>query len=161
MRLRSQPRKRTGRRGKRNSPAEPLSALAEHFSTRVVTGPSARTRSTEVARESKFRSSLLSEELRAFAEAPPGLSRTLMQLSIAEMKHRRQIERDLVGARIKTLVHGQRLGFAVALIGLGVAGLLGVRGHALAATIISTVQVVSLVRLFLGEKRPGAALPNS
>lgn len=63
--------------------------------------------------------------------------------------HRKELERKVIESDISRSKWGQILGFAIAIIGLAVSGLVAIYGNAVAGSIIGVGTLASLVGVFM------------
>jgi uncharacterized membrane protein len=82
-------------------------------------------------------------------EVVPGSAAQVIRMSVDQGKHRRELEKTVVGSQIKQSGRGQWLGFSIAIIGLAIAGYLIESGHDAAGATLGTADIVGLVSIFV------------
>src|SRR6185437_15829468 len=89
------------------------------------------------------------EDLKKYDAAYPGLGRRIIEMVQEEQKHLHYIER----AEVSLSRRGQLFGFVIAISFLVVAAVLVGLGHAVAGTIIGSVDLVALTTVFVVGRR--------
>lgn len=99
------------------------------------------------------------ETLEAYARLLPGITERMLVSFEKEGEHRRandrfqqEIVREYHQNQARLVFRGQLLGFAIALVGLVVAFLLGWTGKQITASIIGGIDIVGLVSVFLYQR---------
>ena len=93
------------------------------------------------------------QELAELEKVHPGAAALIISVFESQSKHRQTLESTKLNADIASEKRGSWQGFGIAVIGLGIAGLLGYTGHDWAAGILGTVDLVSLVTVFVVGRR--------
>lgn len=152
-------RKKSQPRAKPASPAKVESKPAK--STR-------RINTTETVSEQSFEVSKFSgplpapETLREYEAIHPGAAELIFSSFKAQQEHRISLESNVVLGGSHRARVGQWLGFIVAMAFLGASTYLINNGHAVAGTILGTVDLVSLVAIFVtGAWQRKTTPPNS
>lgn len=70
-----------------------------------------------------------------------------------QTKHRINLESTIINEKIKQIKLGQKFGFAISLVGLGLATYLSILGHDTVAGIFATSTIVGLVVVFVIGKK--------
>lgn len=97
------------------------------------------------------------EMLAKYEEVQPGLVDRIVSMAEREQAHRHVQEASLVAGELRKQTLGQALGFGVTIAGLATTFGCAVYGHGTTAAIIGTVNLVSVVSVFVLGRRPEAA----
>ena len=99
------------------------------------------------------------QEIEALEHVYPGAAKLIFSVFEEQSKHRQSLESTKLNGDIRSERRGSWQGFAIAIFGLAVAGFLGYTGHDWAAGTIGTVDLGSLVTVFvLGRQKTAAEL---
>jgi uncharacterized membrane protein len=91
--------------------------------------------------------------LQMYDAVMPGLGERIVTMAEDEARHRRDLERKVVGSDVDRARDGQRMAFALAVFFLGASVWLALAGHPVPGTIIGTVDIVALVTVFIVGRR--------
>lgn len=103
------------------------------------------------------------EILAAYGEVLPDLPERIIRLAETEAEHRRGLERHVVVSATRRATVGQVLGFLIGSGGLATAAYCAMLGHPATASIIATLDIVTLVSVFVigsTRGRPAPAQPG-
>lgn len=89
------------------------------------------------------------EMLKAYNSALPDGAERIMVLVEQQSKHRIQLESQVIARQSKESSLGQKFGFIIALLGLGVSTLLSLTGHETVAGIIGGSTILGLTTAFI------------
>jgi len=87
--------------------------------------------------------------LKAYGEIVEGGAERIMKSSEEQAEHRRRIERKVVNGQVNQSLVGQIMGFVIALLFLYAGFRLIMDGHEIYGTIISSIDIVGLVSVFV------------
>jgi len=91
--------------------------------------------------------------LRKYEEIVPGAAQRIIKMAEDQTSHRKDLESKVIHSNIVREKWGQTLGFIIAIVGLIVAGLVGVFGSAVAGGAIGIATLASLVGVFMYGSR--------
>lgn len=101
------------------------------------------------------------ELLREFDEVVPGCAKDIIQMTLDQGNHRRNMERIVINGQVNDSRRGQLLGFSIGIVALLVSGFLIYTGHDLAGGALGTVDIVGLVAVFvIGQNQQKKDLDN-
>jgi uncharacterized membrane protein len=94
------------------------------------------------------------QELSEYDRVHPGLAERIVRMAEAEQQHRHGLERTEVQEPFRLARRGQVCGVAVVVLVLAFATFLAVNGHVAAASIITGLNLVGLVIVFVTGQSP-------
>ncbi len=89
------------------------------------------------------------EVLKRFDEIVPGSAERIITMAEEQSIHRKNLEKQVIYSDISRSKWGQILGFVIAIVGLGVSGVVAIYGNAIAGSIIGVGTLASLVSVFM------------
>lgn len=91
--------------------------------------------------------------LQAYQSILPRAPERIIKMAEEQASHRREIEKKIVGSDIKRVKLGQIFGFIISILGISSATICALVGQPFPASIIGSGGIITLVSLFVVEKK--------